>query len=211
MQPPPDTSFDFRLRDDTMIRVRPVQPEDKERLQEGLRHLSSESRYLRFMGGKKSLSQQELRYFTELDWNKHQAWIAVDPEQRGEPALGVARCVRFEDEPTVAEFAVAVVDSVHGKGLGTLLLSVLVEFAIEAGIRTFRAYVLSTNVSMLEIFQQLGAQASRGEAGTVVLDLPLPRDVESLPDSPAGRVLKSIAQQLVPDLLHPLHRRDNET
>ena len=78
MQPPPDTSFDFRLRDDTMIRVRPVQPEDKERLQEGLRHLSSESRYLRFMGGKKSLSQQELRYFPFVFLHAHQQIITRD-------------------------------------------------------------------------------------------------------------------------------------
>ena len=70
---------------------------------------------------------------------------------------------------------------------------------------------MSRNVPMLEIFQQLGAQTSRGEAGTVVLDLPLPRDPESVPDSPAGRVLKSVAQKLVPDLLHPLHRTGIET
>ena len=127
MQPPPDTSFDFKLRDGTRIRVRPVQPGDKERLEEGLKDLSAESRYLRFMGGKKRLAQKELRYLTELDWNKHQAWIAVDPKQRGEPTLGVARCVPLEDEPKVAEAAVAVVDSVHGKGLGTFLLSVLVD------------------------------------------------------------------------------------
>ena len=206
MQSPPDTSFDFELRDGTPIQLRPVRPEDKERLQESLKHLSSESRYLRFMGNKKRLSQKELRYFTELDWNKHQAWLAVDPKQGGEPALGVARCLRLEDEPKVAEVAVAVVDSVHGKGLGTLLLSVLVESAIDSGIRTFRAHVLGTNAPMLEIFHQLGAHASHGEAGAVVLDIPLPADAESIQDSPAGRVLKSVAQKVLPDLLHPPRR-----
>jgi len=191
--------------------VRPVRPEDKERLQEGLKHLSSESRYLRFMGGKKRLSQEELRRFTELDWSRHQASIAVDSSQNGEPALGVARCVRLEDEPKVAEVAVAVVDSVHGKGLGTLPLSIVVESAVDAGIRTFRACALGNNVPMLEIFHQLGAHASRGEADTVVLDLPLPQDAESVPDSPARRVLKSVAQELLPELLHPLHRRNSDT
>lgn len=117
--------------------MRPVQPEDKERLQEGLKHLSSESRYLRFMGGKKRLSQEELRRFTELDWSRHQVSIAVDSSQNGEPALGVATCVGLEDEPKVAEVAVAVVDSVHGKGLGTLPLSIGVESAVDARIRTF--------------------------------------------------------------------------
>jgi GNAT superfamily N-acetyltransferase len=163
------------------------------------------------MGGKGRLSEEELRYLTELDWSKHQAWIAVDPNREGEPVVGVARCVRLEDRPHVAEPAVAVIDAFQGKGLGTLLLSVLVESALQAGIDTFRGIVLGSNADMLEIFRQLGAQTSRGEADMVVVDLPLPRDVARIPDSPAGRVLKGVAQDLVPGLLHPLRRRALET
>jgi GNAT superfamily N-acetyltransferase len=163
------------------------------------------------MGGKDRLSEEELRYLTELDWNKHQAWIAVDPSREGEPAVGVARCVRLEDQPRVAEPAVAVIDAFQGKGLGTLLLSVLVESALQAGIDTFRGFVLGSNADMLEIFRQLGAHTTRGEADMVVVDLPLPKDTESIPDSPAGRVLKGVAQEVVPGLLHPLRRRALET
>jgi GNAT superfamily N-acetyltransferase len=119
--------------------------------------------------------------------------------------------VRLEDRPHVAEPAVAVIDAFQGKGLGTLLLSVLVESALQAGIDTFRGIVLGSNADMLEIFRQLGAQTSRGEADMVVVDLPLPRDVARIPDSPAGRVLKGVAQDLVPGLLHPLRRRALET
>jgi GNAT superfamily N-acetyltransferase len=211
VQPPPDASFSFELRDGTRVRVRPVRPDDKERIQEELEGLSAESRYRRFMGGKGRLSEEELRYLTELDWSKHQAWIAVDPNREGEPVVGVARCVRLEDRPHVAEPAVAVIDAFQGKGLGTLLLSVLVESALQAGIDTFRGIVLGSNADMLEIFRQLGAQTSRGEADMVVVDLPLPRDVARIPDSPAGRVLKGVAQDLVPGLLHPLRRRALET
>jgi GNAT superfamily N-acetyltransferase len=210
-QPPPDASFSFELRDGTRVRVRPVRPDDKERIQEELEGLSAESRYRRFMGGKDRLSDEELRYLTELDWSKHQAWIAVDPSREGEPAVGVARCVRLEDEPNVAEPAVAVIDAFQGKGLGTLLLSVLVESALEAGIDTFCGVVLGSNADMLEIFRQLGAHTSRGEADLIVVDLPLPEDMESIPDSPAGRVLKGVAQELVPGLLHPLRRRAPHT
>jgi GNAT superfamily N-acetyltransferase len=188
-----------------------VRPDDKERLQEELEGLSAESRYRRFMGGKDRLSDEELRYLTELEWSKHQAWIAVDPSCEGEPAVGVARCVRFEDEPNVAEPAVAVIDAFQGRGLGTLLLSVLVESALEAGIDTFRGVVLGSNADMLEIFRQLGAHTSRDQADMVVVDLPLPGDLESIPDSPAGRVLRGVAKELLPGLLHPLHRRGSPT
>lgn len=205
MQSPPDLSFDFELRDGTPIRVRPLRSDDKERLRKGLERLSPDSRYSRFAGSKKGLSAKELRYLTELDWSKHQAWIAVDPNQEDEPALGVARCVRLEPS-SVAEAAVAVVDPLHGKGLGTILLGVLTRSALEAEIDTFRAYVQGDNAPMLEIFHQLGAVTSFAEAGVVAVDLPLWRHSEHMPNTPAGRVLKRVAQELAPAVLNPLRR-----
>lgn len=204
-QSPPDTSFDFELRDGTPVRVRPVRSDDKERLREVMERLSPDSRYSRFAGAKKGLSKSELRYLTELDWSKHQAWIAVDPNQDGEPALGVARCVRLESS-SVAEAAVAVVDPLHGRGLGTILLGVLTRSALDADIDTFRAYVQVDNAPMLEIFHQLGAITSFAEAGVVAVDLPLWRHSEHMPNTPAGRVLKHVAQELPPSVLNPLHR-----
>ena len=98
MQAPPEPSVDLELRDGTLIRVRPVQSDDKERLRAVLDELSPESRYLRFISPRNKLTQRELRYLTEVDWRTHQAWAAVDPNQPGEPGVGGARCVRLEED-----------------------------------------------------------------------------------------------------------------
>lgn len=202
---PPDISRDFELRDGSLVRIRPIQPNDKERIRGSLQQLSPESRYQRFMNPKNKLSESELRYLTEVDWSVHQAWIAVDPSRPGEPAVGGARCVRL-DESNVAELALAVVDSFHGRGLGTLLLGVVSRSAIEVGIDTLRSYVLTENKSMLGILRQLGAHViPGGGAGSIAIDMPLWQDTAEIPDSPAGKFLKHMAKTGTVGV-HPLHR-----
>ena len=145
-----------RLRDGSLVRVRPLGPDDKARVLEGFRALSNESRYRRFFGAVATLSEATLRYLTEIDQANHLAWIAVDPAREGEPALGVARCVRIVTEPNVAEVAVAVADTHQNRGLGSLLLERLAEAALGKGMTTFRAVVLWENDQVVHALQDIG-------------------------------------------------------
>ena len=187
---------ELQLRDGTRVRVRPIRPEDSERLCEGLHRLSAASRYHRFLATVSELSEEQLRYLTDVDHVNHLAWIALDPALPGEPAVGVARCIRLPEEHAVAEVAVTVLDSYQGRGLGTLLLGLLSRSAAAQGIRTFRAYVHEDNDAMLRIFRDLGAHVGRADIGVCQLDIPVPEDPETLPDTPIGRVFKAIAARV---------------
>jgi GNAT superfamily N-acetyltransferase len=81
------------------------------------------------------LTEGMVRYLTEIDHHDHEAIIALD-EQTGE-GIGVARYVRDQERPEVAEVAVTVIDDWQGRGLGTLLLEVISARAREEGITTF--------------------------------------------------------------------------
>jgi len=140
------------------------------------------------------LSEEQIRYLTEIDYFDHFAWAALRAEGAGE-GIGVARYVRLEAEPTVAEAAITVLDEYQGKGLGTLLLALLATAARAAGISHFRAYVLEGNAPMRELLEALGAHAAHDSPGVLKLDVPL--DPQLLPDSPAARVLKSVAARLM--------------
>jgi RimJ/RimL family protein N-acetyltransferase len=184
---------EFRLRDGTRVWVRPIRPEDRDRLRVGLHQLSAASRYHRFLATVSELSDEQLRYLTAIDHVNHLAWIALAPAEPGEPALGVARCIRFPDNPRVAEVAVTVLDAYQGWGLGTLLLGLLSASAAAQGIRTFRAYVHVDNDAMLRIFRDLGAAVTATGGGVCDLDIPVPPDPVTLPDTPTGRVFKAVA------------------
>jgi GNAT superfamily N-acetyltransferase len=134
----------FELRDGTRVFIRPIAPDDKPRLAEGLRRLSNETIRRRFLAAKPRFTSSELRYLTELDRVNHIALVAVladDPDV----LVAVARCVRLPDRPDTAELAIVVGDPWQGLGLGRALANALADAAVEVGIRNFAATMLADN------------------------------------------------------------------
>lgn len=186
-------TFDAHLDDGTRIHFRPIRPDDKEKLAAGVHKLSDESRYMRFFRHIDHLSDDQLRYLTEVDFEDHFAWIATLPEQPGEPGAGVGRWIRTPDKPSMAEAAVTVIDELHRRGIGTTLLWLMARSAIQHGVRSFRAWTLGENRPMLDLLHQMGAQSGRWDSGVLELIVPLPADVEDLDASPAPIFLKAAA------------------
>jgi RimJ/RimL family protein N-acetyltransferase len=164
-----------RLPDGERILVRPIEPADRAALGDGIRRMSPESRYRRFFTPLDHLSDEQLAYLTEVDHRDHEALLAVEPgTERG---IGVARFVRSETDPEVAEFAIAVVDDWHRRGVGTALLHRLTERARQEGIRRFSASILEENRPMLELADTLGDVHVRDRGGgTVEIEVELPEE-----------------------------------
>ena len=109
------------LRDGGSIHVRAIRPDDRERLLRHFKELSEDSRYHRFFGVKRSLSEAELTRFTQLDFIDHVGLVATLSHGGEERFIGVARYVR-STAPTRAEVAFAVADEHQGRGIATVLL-----------------------------------------------------------------------------------------
>ncbi len=184
----------YRLRDGTPVLVRPIAPDDKDKLRAGFQQLSPASRYQRFQSTMRALSDAQVRYLTEIDHDDHMAWVALDPTLPGAPGLGVARYIRIGGQPDVAEVAVTVLDAWQGRGLGSLLLGLLSEWAAAHRVKTFRAYALETNDAMLRIFRDMGARVVRHDGGVLQLDMPVAPTLEALPDNPTGRAFREVAR-----------------
>jgi RimJ/RimL family protein N-acetyltransferase len=180
------------LRDGSAVLIRPVRPDDKELFVTGWQRFGEDSRYLRFLGTKQTLSEDELAYFTEVDHTDHEAIGARDAET-GE-GVGVARYVRLESQPKVAEAAVAVVDAWQHRGVGGELLRRLTERAGENGIERFQARLFALNHAMIALFGELGELDLRHEGGgQVEIDVELPFE----PGSGLGAALRAAATGLV--------------
>lgn len=184
-------AFTAELRDGTPVRVRPIAPKDRDRLAEGWKHLSAQSRYLRFLQSKPTLSEKDLTYLTEIDYDNHFAWAAEALDAPERPGLGIARYIRATDDPTVAEAALAVVDDRQRLGLGRILLQALSDAAHANGIERFRAYVSMNNQQVLDSLGAIGATRSAAEGGMVMLELPVP--TASFEESPLYQALRAVA------------------
>jgi RimJ/RimL family protein N-acetyltransferase len=162
-----------RLRDGEQILVRPIRPDDREELAAGVRRLSPESRYRRFVTPTSELSASELSYLTEVDHHDHEALVALEPDSLH--GIGVARFVRSREDPELAEVAVAVADSWQNRGVATVLLDRLTQRAREEGVHRFSAEILADNRPMLDLIDELGDVTMRNlDHGSFEIEVELP-------------------------------------
>lgn len=145
----------WQLADGTDITIRPIRPEDAELVQAFVRGLSEESKYFRFMSSMQELTETMLVRFTQIDYSREMALIAVTLAQNREIELGVARYAINPDGDS-CEFALVVADSFQGKGLGQKLMVVLMEAARSKGLSMIEGEVLSNNHNMLNLMMRLG-------------------------------------------------------
>lgn len=144
----------LQLADGTNIAIRPIRPEDAEIEQQFVQDLSEEPRYFRFMNSIQELSQSMLARFTQIDYSREMALIAVTEEQGKEIELGVARYAINPDGES-CEFALVVADTMRGKGLGQKLMVALMDVARSKGLKTMEGEVLNNNVNMLKLMERL--------------------------------------------------------
>jgi acetyltransferase len=82
------------------------------------------------------------------------AFIALD-DASGQ-MLGVVRLHDDNDGKNGAEFAVIVRSELKGHGLGWLLMQRMIEYAKAKGLKRVHGQVLSENLTMLQMCQELG-------------------------------------------------------
>ena len=160
---------DVVLRTGHTLRIRPVRPDDRERLTGLFARLSPESLHSRFFALCTPERALEFSPVT-VDYDRD---LGVIGEVNGEIA-GVAHYFASKREPDIAEVAFAISDSVQSRGLGTKLLETLVVGAREHGIRRFEAETLTENRRMIDVFLGMGFDVKSQTAdGTVHLVFPI--------------------------------------
>ncbi len=198
-----DGSFvPFQLRDGTTVCIRTVRPEDSRLIAEGFEHLSPRSRYFRFLSGMQKIPDVLMQRLTHIDHHDHEAIGVLDTSGDHDVPAAVARYIRDEGDPDKAEIAITVADDYQRRGLGMLLIAVLVALAQGEGIRTFAATVQRENRKMLSLLKRFGSVRLPVQGGDVIhLEFPLHQHAEDYPDE---KVQQSVLQaQEIGRSLHP--------
>ncbi len=148
----------WQAHDGTDMLIRPIRPEDAGIEQQFVRSLSDRSRYLRFMHGLGELPPEMLARFTQIDYDREMALIAVVEREGHEKEVGVCRYAINPDK-TSCEFAVVVADEIQHTGLGYRLMEMLIQSARARGLERMMGEVLRENKDMLEFARSLGFSA----------------------------------------------------
>lgn len=165
---------DHPLPDGTTVHVRPISPDDKQRLLGMWARTGAESRRLRFLGTF-DLNESNVHRFTDLDAELQYAVVATRGRGDAERIVGVARYERDPHERHHAEFAALIEDAEQGRGIGTVLVRQVAQAAAEAGVTQLTGDILAENTRMLNLVRELGLEyrSGRDGGGVVRSDLEL--------------------------------------
>ncbi|AGF48590.1 acetyltransferase [Candidatus Kinetoplastibacterium oncopeltii TCC290E] len=147
------------LKDETICLVRPIRPEDAEMLQDFIRGLSDRSRYMRFISAMRELTPRMLSHYTQIDYQRELALVAIINESDGkynkDVMIGFVHCLCNEDGLGV-EYALVVGDNWQRLGLGNKLMIYMIDAAKKRGFKYIDGFVLSNNRPMLALLKNLG-------------------------------------------------------
>ena len=187
---------DVAVSDGGVVHVRPIRPDDRDRLVALHSRLSERTVYLRYFAPHPTLSERDLTHLTTVDHRDRVGLVAT----LGDAIVGIGRYDRVAD--STAEVAFNISDAHQGRGVGSVLLEHLAAAARERGITRFVADVLPQNRKMMGVFTQAGYEVSHHyEDGVIALSFEISRSEHS------DRVRASREQRAearsVQALLHP--------
>ena len=139
--------------DGVAVSIRPIRPTDEALLAAFQAKLSPDDIRFRFLAPRKEFSHKTNARFTQIDYGRAMAFIALSEDQK--ELLGVAR-LEADPDYVSGEYAIIVRSDVKGQGIGWALLSHLIGYAESEGLRDLHGDVLATNSRMLQMCRDMG-------------------------------------------------------
>jgi acetyltransferase len=135
--------------------LRAIRPEDAEAEKRLISRLSARTSYFRFHAQVRELTLERLVRYTQIDYDREMAFVAIDTSGEHEEIRGISRYTRNPDGVS-AEFGVIVEDAWQGRGLGHLLMQALEDTARARGLTQLIGLVLRENEEMGLLMQRRG-------------------------------------------------------
>lgn len=143
------------LRDNSVVMLRPILPEDEPQHAEFIHNVSKEDLYKRFFSDVGEFNHEALANFTQIDYDREMAFVAVDNNDGEGKIIGVSRAL-INPENTDAEFAILIRSDLKGNGLGKILLQKVIDYCRLKGTVQISGMTMPTNRGMLTLAQKLG-------------------------------------------------------
>ena len=158
------------LPDGEPVYVRPIRPDDEALYGPFLAAVTADDLRLRFFAPVKELGHSFIVRFTDIDYARAMAFIALN-EATG-AMLGVARLHPVADENS-GEYAILVRSDLKGRGLGWRLMQLIIEYARAKGFGSIEGQVLRENTAMLQMCAELGFAIVTDPAEPYICDVKL--------------------------------------
>ncbi|GIV79603.1 bifunctional acetate--CoA ligase family protein/GNAT family N-acetyltransferase [Litorilinea aerophila] len=157
---PVQYTWHWQLPDGSQVEIRPIRPEDEPLMVEFTQGLSPDSLYLRYFHAvsvSSLIAHEQLARLCFVDYDREMALVAVrtNPESGKPEILAHGQLTKLHGTND-AEFSIQVRDDFQGTGLGTELLSRLLEIGRHEKLERVVAEILPENTGMRRVCTKLG-------------------------------------------------------
>ena len=158
------------LGDGWQIFARPIRPDDEFLIRDLLGHVTKEDLRLRFFDSIKEFSHPFIAKLTQLDYTRAMALVAID--ETSSEMLGV---VWLYSDPNgeSGEYAILLRSDMKGRGLGWVLMQLMIEYAKSIGLKQIDGQILQENSIMLKMCRELGFKVATDARDRGVCDVTL--------------------------------------
>lgn len=160
------------LRNGLVVTIRPLRPDDRDRIAKAFSELSRESIYMRLFSYRAELDEAGLDRIMSVDPAREAVLVVTVGAGNDEAVIATGRYIGSTG--VAAEVAFVVEEDYQGLGIAGRLLRELAGIARERGIVAFEADVLAENKPMLSVFARSGLPMRKDrDGGTVHVTLSL--------------------------------------
>jgi acetyltransferase len=166
----------FKMKDGTVVNIRPIRPEDEPavaKFHEKLSERTVQLRYFQPMNLKQRTSHERLTHICFIDYDREMALVAERKNSKGEPEIIAVQRLSKLHGLNAAESAVVIVDEAQHKGLGTELMRRSLEVAKAEKLHRVICKILTDNKDMQAIAQKLGFKFQAAKSDVVVAEVEL--------------------------------------
>lgn len=163
---------EFVMKNGQTAILRPIRPEDEPLEAAMFDHVSEQSLYYRFFSYSFEVSHKSLIRFTNIDYDREMAIVAILEEEGEEKMVGVVRVISDAWNET-AEYAILVADPWQQQGLGGAMTDFILDITRERGIKKLQAEVLSVNEVMSHMLRKRGFRVKERSSEGISLELDL--------------------------------------
>ncbi|MCE9556406.1 MAG: bifunctional acetate--CoA ligase family protein/GNAT family N-acetyltransferase [Planctomycetes bacterium] len=161
----------WTMKDGTQVIIRPIRPEDEPLMVKFHATLSERSVYFRYFNMlqlSQRVAHERLSRLCFIDFDLAMALVVDrhDPQTGEHEIIAVGRLSKLSGAK--AEFAIIVSDEYQAQGLGSELLSRLVQVGRDERLRQISADILPENVGMQRVSQKLGFAIHPRDEGTLM-------------------------------------------
>ena len=158
------------LRNGLAVTIRPLRPDDRDRIARAIGELGPDSIYTRLFSYRIKLTETALDRIMSVDPVRDAALVVTIGAGDDEIVIGTGRYLGSTNVGAggTAEVAFVVEEDYQGLGIAGRLLRHLADIARDRGNAAFEAEVLAENKSMLSVFARCGLPMQKRRDGGVV-------------------------------------------